>query len=244
MDLYKKYNSHLQHFHTDSDKKEREGFTKRWPTFYQKFLPTNKKIRILDLGCGLGHWLYLIQKLGYTNFLGIDVVPENISHVQKYITPKVIQSNAFEHLSQNIEQYDFIHLKDVIEHIPQDRLVEFTTKLYQALKPGGKVMISTANATHPLGRFARYADITHTLGAFTETSLRQILVAANFDHIQLVATNLPFGKTSLLGFLKRILYLAPSHLLAKIYYKLEGIRPTPRVYHWHITAIASKESNE
>jgi len=241
MDNYKNYDSHLRQCHNQSEMTELKNAAKRWPCFYERYMPLNKEAMILDLGCGLGHWIYIAKKLNYKNVWGVDKIDGNISYIKNNITSNVVKSDIFEFLSHNLEKYDLIHSKDVIEHIPQEKLAEFINSIYQSLKPGGRIIISTANAVHPLGRYAKYSDITHTMGAFTETSLKQLLMTTKFTNIEFVATSLPLKKNSLLGFLKRIIYLAPSHFLMKLYYLLEGIRPLPKVYHWHITVIATKK---
>lgn len=43
-----------------------------------KHLPNEKDTRILDLGCGMGHFLYFLKANGYNNYLGIDFCDENI----------------------------------------------------------------------------------------------------------------------------------------------------------------------
>src|SRR5680860_16835 len=124
MNQYKEYASHLKHFHPDTEQ-DMKDFVKRWPKFYEQFLPSNKDAKILDLGCGLGHFLYLLNHMGYSNYVGVDMVKENIEYVNMHITPNAFQEDAYAHLDNNIEIYDLIQLKDVIEHIERDRLTEF-----------------------------------------------------------------------------------------------------------------------
>ena len=42
------------------------------PKVILDILPNNKNCEILDIGCGLGQYLYGLQKLGYSNCKGID----------------------------------------------------------------------------------------------------------------------------------------------------------------------------
>src|SRR5580698_5087470 len=43
-----------------------------------KHLPSDRQVRILDLGCGHGAFLYFLTKAGYQNICGIDVSAEQI----------------------------------------------------------------------------------------------------------------------------------------------------------------------
>ena len=40
---------------------------------YLKFLPVDKTARILDIGCGIGHFLAYVKSKNYNNFLGVDI---------------------------------------------------------------------------------------------------------------------------------------------------------------------------
>jgi 2-polyprenyl-3-methyl-5-hydroxy-6-metoxy-1,4-benzoquinol methylase len=90
--------------------------------WYDPYLPKNKDARILDFGCGMGHFLFSLNKMGYNNFVGIDISPQQVAFVRKYITNNVILADGFDFLKEAIRRrdyFDIIVLNDVIEHIPK-----------------------------------------------------------------------------------------------------------------------------
>ena len=50
---------------------------------YGNFMPRQKEARILDVGCGTGHFLYYLAKKGYDNYLGIDLSPQQVDFCRK-----------------------------------------------------------------------------------------------------------------------------------------------------------------
>ena len=64
--------------------------------------------------------------------------------------------------------------------------------IYDALVPGGEVIIGTGNASSIYGPTARYMDFTHET-LFTETSLRQVLLASGFIDVDVSDTKVNFG---------------------------------------------------
>lgn len=49
---------------------------------YLKFMPENKEAKILELGCGMGHFFYFCKNAGYKNYEGIDASIENIEFIK------------------------------------------------------------------------------------------------------------------------------------------------------------------
>jgi 2-polyprenyl-3-methyl-5-hydroxy-6-metoxy-1,4-benzoquinol methylase len=149
---------------------------------YRGCLPADKGARILDVGCGGGHFLYFLNKSGYRDFQGIDVSPQQVEFCRKNVTERVEQADAFRFLDERGGTYDFIAAHAVLEHVPKDQVLPLAQKMHAALKPGGRLVIRVPNMSNPFAGHARYIDMTHELG-FTESSLRQVLYMAGFRDI-------------------------------------------------------------
>lgn len=83
--------------------------------------------RLLDYGCGSGHFLSYCRGKGYDHVAGYDAYSE------KYGDRSVLQ-----------RQYDVVLSQDVVEHVPSPRAHLQT--LGELVKPGGRVVIGTPNA--------------------------------------------------------------------------------------------------
>src|SRR4051794_6255172 len=49
----------------------------------RRFVPYDRQIRIVDLGCGHGACLYVLKSAGYVNVAGVDISPEQISRAHQ-----------------------------------------------------------------------------------------------------------------------------------------------------------------
>ncbi|MCC6019383.1 MAG: class I SAM-dependent methyltransferase [Candidatus Verstraetearchaeota archaeon] len=203
--------------------------------WYFKYLPREKDARILDVGCGMGHFLYFLINEGYNNVYGIDISPEEVSFVKKFVTSNVMLIDAFRFLSQRENEFDVIVLNDIIEHFPKNQIVPFLTLVHKALKRGGKCFIKTVNAANPFNLRGRYIDFTHEI-AFTERSLLQVLRASGFKVLAMFGDDCPAPglRGRLQGFAKKIFFL----MLRKLFL-LQGI-PPPAILDRNIIAIAVK----
>lgn len=146
-----------------------------------KFLPKNKEIQILELGCGSGYFLHTLKKRGYFNLTGIDLGDEQIKVAESLKVKKfIVQDDIFHFLREANKSYDLICAFDVLEHFYKDELLEVLELVYAHLKPQGLFIFRTPNGEGPFaGRF-RYGDLTHEL-AFTRNSLAQVLKVAGFS---------------------------------------------------------------
>lgn len=212
-----------------------EELSRCYKYWYGRFLPADKKASILDVGCGMGHFLYFLVKEGYENILGIDISPEQISFVRKYVTDKVLLCDAMKFLEEVETKFDLIVLNDVLEHMLKHNIPRFLTLAHKALSEDGKIFIKTVNASNPFNFRGRYIDFTHEV-AFTEHSLVQVLKVAGFEVISVFGDECPATglRSSLNNFAKKIFFL-----LMRKAFCLQGI-PPPRILDKNLIAIAAK----
>lgn len=86
-----------------------------------QFKSFSKEIKILDIGCGKGHYIKHLMKQGYTNILGIEFSSacskkflQNIPH---------LNVDFLEHCTKiSNKDYDVCLCMDVLEHIPYERI--------------------------------------------------------------------------------------------------------------------------
>jgi 2-polyprenyl-3-methyl-5-hydroxy-6-metoxy-1,4-benzoquinol methylase len=151
---------------------------------YHQLLPANRDARVLDIGCGTGHFLFWLRELGYLNVLGVDVSEVAVEHCRAHGVEHVeLIGNLGSFLESHPAQFDVVTMNDVIEHIPHGDMMNVLASVRESLAPGGRLIVKTLNMANPGGLYLRYADFTHLVG-FTETSLRQVLLAVGFVKVE------------------------------------------------------------
>jgi len=68
----------------------------------------------------------------------------------------------------------------VVEHLRKDEVLSFLDSAYEALRPGGWMILQTPNAESPWGCAMRYGDFTHEL-ALNPQSLGDCCRLCGFD---------------------------------------------------------------
>jgi 2-polyprenyl-3-methyl-5-hydroxy-6-metoxy-1,4-benzoquinol methylase len=111
--------------------------------FMRAMVSAQRKLRILDVGCGTGLNASLLSEQGH-QVSGVDV---SSVAIEKF------QARGFQGLVGNIENglpelpeasFDMVFTSEVIEHCPDT--ASFLSSIYALLKPGGSLLLSTPNS--------------------------------------------------------------------------------------------------
>lgn len=110
------------------------------------------KGRMLDIACGVGYGTSMVTKANkkdLSEVIGVDIDESTIQYAKgKYYHPLISyqQGDAVDSdLPSKLGQFDTILSFETLEHIAAE--TQFLLNLYQMLKPGGTLVIST-----PFGR--------------------------------------------------------------------------------------------
>ena len=116
--------------------------------------------RILDFGCAKGYVVQGLRMFGYEAY-GVDVSEYAISQAPKEVNGFVKKIEPFESLNA---QFDWIICKDILEHLPYDKIEEQLQIFVEALQGIGGLIIMV-----PLGDGKKYyidayeQDATHII---------------------------------------------------------------------------------
>ena len=105
-------------------------------TVLNRFIGTNKKLKVLDFGAGYGGMLDILKPFGSVD--AYEVESSAISSCMERGYDRV--SNKLEEVFGASDAYDLVTLFDVVEHVEND--TELSDSLYRVLKPGGHVIIT------------------------------------------------------------------------------------------------------
>ena len=154
MDLLEEIQHYWNHRYSGYSKvnqKELEGIQReRWKKQFERLLPANKNLKVLDIGTGPGFFTIILEELGYTNIIGIDVSEKMLEvakeNIQKYgknnSSIQLIQKDA-QKLEFKSETFDIIVSRNLTWNLekPQQAYSEWL----RVLKPNGALFIFDAN---------------------------------------------------------------------------------------------------
>jgi SAM-dependent methyltransferase len=216
------YTRYYRKWHPDTPEhyKEMQNYYK---VFLAPYLPEEKDIKILEIGCGMGFCLLALQELGYKHIEGIDVDPGQIQVCKnKNLDVRLIQDSE-EYLSNKQSDYDLILAFDVLEHIYPEKQLPLVLAIFNILKRNGLFLCTVPNANSCLASRWRYIDWTHK-SSFTECSLDFLLYNGGFQKISIfpievnlrILTRYPFRKSHWRGVIRKIL-----KFFFRIFYRLQ-----------------------
>ncbi|MFN3920252.1 MAG: methyltransferase domain-containing protein [Methylohalobius sp.] len=143
---------------------------------------------IVDLGCGRGEWLKLLDEHGFSA-LGIETSPAMIAHcLQQGLN--VVAADALAWLeAQAKDSLGAVTAFHLLEHLPFAELLALVQAAYRALQAGGVAIFETPNPENVLvGSHTFYHDPTHR-HPLTPTLLEFVLRYAGFKTVRIERLN-------------------------------------------------------
>ena len=185
---------------------------------FDKFLP--KKGRIIEAGCGLGAWVYILSKKGY-DIIGIDYAEETIRFLKlQFLGLSVKIGNVFKLNFPDNFFRGYISL-GVIEHFEKN-YEEILREAHRVLAKKGIIVLSIPyfnlirkikhwfNLYKQEGEFYQYA--------FSKREIRKILNRQNFKVLNIITFNAVQGcEDEIAGAAKIAGELRKSKLLKSIF---------------------------
>lgn len=129
--------------------------------FIAPLLELHHPAAAIDLGCGRGEWLELLQDTGFQAH-GVDMDAGMLaSCVQRGLS--VSQEDAVTHLRQlDDESQSIVSGFHLVEHVPFHVLETLVAEALRVLRPGGLLILETPNPENlVVGTHSFYLDPTH-----------------------------------------------------------------------------------
>lgn len=110
--------------------------------FYLPFFAGCRKV--VDLGCGDGDFVELLQEEGVTG-IGVDADPVACANARERGL-KIVCQDVFDYL-RNVRPGSVggVFSSHLVEHLPYEKVMELLHLSYEALEPGGVVVLTTPN---------------------------------------------------------------------------------------------------
>jgi SAM-dependent methyltransferase len=149
-------------------------------------------LKILDIGCGYGRNLKLMQERSFQAF-GTDINSESIKYL-KEMGLNVLTADEV-HQSKYHGYFDVLLFSHIIEHFPPEKLVVFINDFVKLLRPNGYIIIFT-----PLMTSTFYDDIDH-IKPYTPNAIMNFFGKGNIqvrfkNHFEVELIELFYRKTA------------------------------------------------
>lgn len=127
--------------------------------------------RILEIGCGTGHNLVMLERFGRVDGIEIDPTARGLASLR---LGRPVMDAPLPALS-GVEEgaYDLVALLDVLEHVEEDR--EALVSIARRLKPGGRILITVP--AHPW-MWSAHDEVNHHKRRYTRKTLSAVIEAA------------------------------------------------------------------
>ena len=139
-------------------------------------------VDVLDIGCGRGEFLRVLGERGM-RARGVDTNAEMVHACREHGLEAHVGDGLGYLSTLPPASLDAITAMQVVEHLPPDYLTALVRAAFDALRPGGVLILETINVTCWVAFFESYMrDITHVRPLHPDT-LRFLVVAAGFANV-------------------------------------------------------------
>jgi len=140
----------------------------------------HSSIKILDIGCGDGGFLFLAKNKGFGVY-GIDIDPKGIGTARDFFKLENVRVAGWKELKEMKEwqKFDVVTLFDTLEHVSSPK--ELTKTIFNLVKPEGFLFLTVPSFERSPRLFDPEADFPpHHLTLWTKKSLQLLLMQAGF----------------------------------------------------------------
>ncbi len=162
-----------------ADPNSYERFNNYYKKNLLKHLPSDKSVKIVDVGCGRGQMLFFLKDNGYTNITGLDLNEDKVG-ICREMGFEVKVKDVFDYLRSEKDEVDVFILGNFLEHFEYKDIVKILKGLNKLLSSGGKILIITPNCNNIYGVATFNSDITHK-SALTEKSINDLVAKTSFE---------------------------------------------------------------
>jgi SAM-dependent methyltransferase len=127
--------------------------------------------RILEIGCGTGHNLAMLQRFGRVDAIEID--PAARAMASRRLGKPVMASPLPALEGVEDKAYDLVAILDVLEHIEEDEAA--LAGIAAKLKPGGRILITVP--AHPW-MWSAHDVVNHHKRRYTRRTLKAVIASA------------------------------------------------------------------
>lgn len=106
--------------------------------------------RILDAGCGLGFYLYLLGQVTTAELFGVELSRARLATAasQRRVSGASLFAGDVTRMPYREASFDAVILSEVLEHLPDDRAA--LDEAFRVLRPGGTLAVTVPNRRYPL----------------------------------------------------------------------------------------------
>ncbi len=145
------YWNHRYKGYSKVNQKELEGIQReRWKEQFNRLLPENQNLKVLDIGTGPGFFTIILEELGFNSITGVDVSEKMLEiakeNIQKYgkenSNIQLMQMDA-QNLEFEPESFDIIVSRNLTWNLEKPH--QAYSEWLRVLKPKGALFIFDAN---------------------------------------------------------------------------------------------------
>ena len=142
-----------------------------------------RDLRSLDCGCGTGHNLPMLRRLGKA--VGIDITLSGLQYAVSRNDRQVAQASAGNLPFANAA-FDLVTSFDVIYSLPDDLEMAAVEEMFRVLKPGGHLVLNAAALEALRGNHSVFSN---EVRRYSKRSLTRVLERAGFRILWISYTN-------------------------------------------------------